>query len=349
MADVNYDAHFFPNPIPLLRKASLYLPDNTYERPVPASPALQPLNDGSNYAAMNTQTWPANVIDTGIDLKGGPFRKYQLTPITRVGHQAYFLPWSGTGCATKMTLPNPPAANYFFTSALAGCSVIVTNTVQNPTIYHCGIESHNWGTGGRPNKPANVPAFWRGMINHIEAAAAVAQHRAAYPIIGEVNTELYVKDPNVTYRYPSYDQAPQEPTTQDAVDCMATLGNYMTKVSKTVWVKPLFGNRHAVKKKRVVQGGTAEPWGTFFGYYNGGQWHFYLQQNLWIKHDGVFLTGWYKASRRRANPVLARTFSQSVPWRIRNVHVIPLPHGAPVFTARNWVWNDIRDGNLWLP
>jgi len=334
MPDEDYDAHFFDDPIPLLRKASLYLPNNTYEDPAPASPALNALADGSDYAAMNRQVWPANAVNTGIDLKEGPVRKYELTPVTRVGHQAYFLPWHGSGCATEMTLPDPPAANYFFTSALAGCSVIVTNTVQNPTIYHCGIESHNWGDGGRPDKPADVPAFWRDMVNHIEGARA----GGARAIIGEVNTELYIKDPAQTYHHPSDGKRVQSVTTEDAIDCMTNMihDDYVTLV-------PPGSNKR-------VRGGEAYPWGVFFGYYTGGRWNFYLQQNLVIKHDGRHLKGILKARRRRKNPVLAHGFSQSLPWRIRHVHVVPLAVGVnPVFTARDWDWDDVKDGNLWLP
>jgi hypothetical protein len=331
----NYDAHFFDDPIPLLRKASLYLPNNTYQDPVPASPALNALADGSAYAAMNRQVWPANAINTGIDLKEEHYAqtRYTITPVTRVGHQAYFLPWHGSGCATEMTLPNPPAANYFFTSALAGCSVIVTNTLQNPTIYHCGIDAANWGGDGRPARPANIPGFWRGMVNHLEGARV----GGARAIIGEVNKELYVTDPNVTYTYPTMAYRGPQETTQPAVDCMNNiLDDYVTLVP------PGSNNR--------VQGGEASPWGTFFGVYNAvaGQWGFYLQENLLIKHDGKRVTGLFKAIRRKNNPVYTRSLKQSLPWRYRVVHVVLLAVGAPVFTARSWDWDDVKDGNLWL-
>ncbi|MHC4145602.1 MAG: hypothetical protein ACYSUD_12590, partial [Planctomycetota bacterium] len=257
---INYDAHFFPNPLPLLRRASLYLPDNTYQDPAPIAPGYPKINDGSAFAEMRHQIWPANTIATGIDLQEGTGgqTKRVLRPVTRAGHLAYFLPWHGSGCATEMTLPNPPLANYFFTSALAGCSVIVTNTLQAPTIYHCGIESHFWGADSRPAKPTpppspapnTVPEFWRAMVNHIEANRL----GGARPIIGEVNTELYVKDPATTHQHPSDPVGTLAETTPDAVDCMTNMiQDYVTLSG---------GNR--------IQGGEAFPWGTFFGYYTGG-------------------------------------------------------------------------------
>lgn len=325
----NYDAHFFPDPRPLLRRATLDLPNNTYQ-PNPTIPAANVLADHSNYAAMRTQVWPATPINTGIDLvtNTGAINtrdEHILQPVNRAGHQAYFLPWYGAGCATSMTLPSPPAANYFFTSSLAGCSVFVTNTWQDPTIYHCGIESHLWGNGGRPARPVDVPGFWRGMVNHISANA----------IIGEANTEMYRRDPTVTHNRPCDGTGVQTETTADAVDCMTNMihDDYVT-----------------LRGTDRVRGGVAIPCGSFLGYYTGGRWHFYLQQNLLIKHDGRYQRGIFKAARRVLYPVYyTRKYRQRLPWCLRHVHVVPPGVGAPVFTDKNWTWDEVKDGNLWLP
>ncbi len=328
MPPVNYDAHFFaPDPRPLLRKAIIDLPNNSYQ-PGAVVPLAPQLADGSLYAAMRTQVWPAVPINTGIDLittqRPNTRDEYILQPISRAGNQAYFLPWYGAGCATSMTLPNPPASNYFFTSSLAGCSVIVTNTLQNPTIYHCGIESHLWGANGRPQRPADVPAFWRDMVNYISANA----------IIGEANPHMYRRHPAVSYHRPCDGPNVQTEVTPDARDCMDDMihDDYVTLRN---------GNR--------VRGGVAVPCGSFFGYYAGGQWHFYLQQNLFIKHDGLYLRGAFKALRRILYPVTTRRFRQRLPWRLRHLHVVPLAQGRPTFTDRDWEWDDVKDGNLWLP
>jgi hypothetical protein len=65
---------------------------------------------------------------------------------------------------------------------------------------------------------------------------------------------------------------------------------------------------------------------------------------------GKRATGALKAIRRKFNQVYTRSLKQSLPWRYRVVHVVPLAVGVnPVFTARNWDWDDVKDGNLWLP
>lgn len=341
---VDYTAHFVPDPLPLLRRAALYLPNNTYDpgyvQPVRAVNPVGTMHAGADYSGMAHRVEPANPIPTVIELAdadvANEHTRWSLGPQdgTGLGHafDAYFLPWDDTGSAAEMTLPNPPAADYFFTSALSGCSVIVTGTLQAPTIYHCGIDSANWGAGNRIAKPANVPLYWREYVNYFESL----RPGGARPIIAEINKEHYITEPGVTYAYPTDIPGVIRSTTQYAVDFMNNpLHHYRSRT-------------HA----GTVHGGEADPWGVFFGVYDNvaGQWDFYLQENMLAKHAGKRVrTGICKGLRRKLFPVYRRAMLQSLTWRLRSAHVVPPPIGAPVFTANNWAWNEVKDGNLWLP
>lgn len=91
----------------------------------------------------------------------------------------YFLPWNGAGAVVQLTIPtlsatatadtHPPV---FLTAALSGCSVFVTGTPQNPTIFHCGKDGE---TGGD-----NATEFWTGAMRQILGDAAVGGARSAH-------------------------------------------------------------------------------------------------------------------------------------------------------------------------
>lgn len=94
--------------------------------------------------------------------------------------RAYYLPWKPMNVMYTQ-LPSQPATPFFYTAALAGCSVFATGTAQSPTVYHAGSEAKFKG---------NTPKLWEKCIKKIK------QKQESDDSYVSVNKNDYMTDPN---------------------------------------------------------------------------------------------------------------------------------------------------------
>lgn len=94
----------------------------------------------------------------------------------------YFLPWNPAGGSVQLTIPNHPLGTpyqrhpmIFLTAMLSGCSVFVSGTRQNPTIYHCG-------TSSRTPQDQSAKNFWNQAMRQlgVDPATTSAIHNVDY-------------------------------------------------------------------------------------------------------------------------------------------------------------------------
>lgn len=108
--------------------------------------------------------------------------------------RVWFLPWASNH-ATRMTIPPkaPPLpgqdmqySDIFLTAALSGCSVFITGSPQEPTIWHCGTESAR-SNPTHTHHYADAANHWRGLVR---AQMAVDQDTSR---LHEINRGMYRK------------------------------------------------------------------------------------------------------------------------------------------------------------
>ena len=123
----------------------------------------------------------------------------------------WFLPWNPEGGLTHMTIPrttwvhtkaatnrprSAPAADptwgdfvdnppYFFTTALSGCSVFITGSADNPTIYHAGKGSSAYDFSSGQSQKIDLRTHWKDCFRDADPAAFA---RKAY---SEVDKDHY--------------------------------------------------------------------------------------------------------------------------------------------------------------
>ena len=109
----------------------------------------------------------------------------------------WFLPWNPEGGMTHMTIPRttwphtrtatnrpataPPAdptwgdfvdnPPYFFTTALSGCSVFVTGSADNPTIYHAGKGSSAYDYASGSAQKIDLRTHWKDCFQDADPTA----------------------------------------------------------------------------------------------------------------------------------------------------------------------------------
>ncbi len=208
------------------------------------------------------------------------------TPIAARATQApiWWLPWksrhmvkmkiapAGTAVwdSQNIPIPNP---DLFFTAAVSGCSVFVRGLPTAPSIYHGGIDGKLVDAMGESsflvrgvfNKSqfkklgGTTPEFWRqvlsgmdydttdGHTTDMKATRGADKFNRPNQPISEVNTTHYTSDKG----------------TKTTVNSRA-LERFLTK--------------QATARGRQID--VVAPWGSVFALRTGGNWAFYLQQNV---------------------------------------------------------------------
>jgi hypothetical protein len=173
---------------------------------------------------------------------------------TNVGFQIYFLPWL-THNIVGMTIP-AGGPDIFFTAAINGCSVFVKGPANRPSVYHAGIGT-NLTQGAykgkvsslqKAAKKGDAPLFWRLLLDNKVPGAS------RDPRFGEVNKTHYVRD-GTKSRFDKGNTTKRA----DAFD--------------------------AFLRKKGMNISLANPWGCVFGFREGGNWSFYLQENLTLLYN----------------------------------------------------------------
>ena len=174
------------------------------------------------------------------------------------GVPVYYLPWDDKGAAVRMSIPDddPMKAEQehpkiFFTAILSGCSIIFKGTQQHPTIYHCGTAGGEVGTAtpSDTSKYTNSDHFFRQMLSG----------HGYRPVLGQINKTDYM--------------IPSKGSGGEAV--AAVEQQFLQSIQQQEQFKRGF------ILKSVVS------WGTCFGFRNGRDWEFYLQENGTIYYDTV--------------------------------------------------------------
>lgn len=109
----------------------------------------------------------------------------------------WFLPWNPGGGLTHMTIPRtrwvhtkaatnrptaePPAdatwgdfvdnSPYFFTTALSGCSVFITGSADNPTVYHAGKGTSAYDHSTGKSQKIDLRTHWKDCFRDADPAA----------------------------------------------------------------------------------------------------------------------------------------------------------------------------------
>ena len=152
----------------------------------------------------------------------------------------------------------------FFTAALSGCSVFVRGHMQQPSVYHAGIDGKLFDAGkvkGVFNKTAiksgklgsNSANFWRRAMGGMDVGPGGTKWSGQYKDnLAEVNLNHYVND--------------------KATGTTINAGGLEKFIRKN---KELYG----IDVLAVV------PWGCVFGLRFGTVWHFDLQQNATVVYS----------------------------------------------------------------
>lgn len=197
----------------------------------------------------------------------------------------WWLPWESrhmvkiklASAATALTdtagnpLPNP---DVFFTAAVSGCSVFVRGQPDAPSVYHGGIDGKL--VDGKDGKflvrgvfskaqfkrvGGSTPEFWRNVLSGMDYDTTTGDSAQMRPTpgtnkfsptnkpIAEVNTTHYTSDKG-------------------------------TKTTANSRAFEKFLNQQARARNRRID--VVAPWGSVFGLRTGGNWTFYLQQNVLV-------------------------------------------------------------------
>ena len=192
---------------------------------------------------------------SGISLKTVPVsRFYKGRREDEFG--VYFLPWLSLKVAT-LQLPQPPpgASRFFCTSSLSGCSVFIEGPPQTPTVYHLGVDSSQHGKVGEFFDNAALP---RGCPAGMTTAYRRKDAKAFWWALlswkkGFVGT----------------------PADNHVVE--VSKDDYLNSSRLRTLTQHILGNRAVTPDDETIS-----TTGTVFGYWSGGGWNFYLQENAVI-------------------------------------------------------------------
>jgi hypothetical protein len=184
------------------------------------------------------------------------------------GFDAHFLPWDGRGGVVYMTLGGGGPA-VFFTAALSGCTVAVKGAAAAPTVYHCGVD--DWNNSGYVAAGNVAPA---GNVTPQLWEDLLNWLPGGAPA-GIVDKTDYVND--------------------------YTVGAPMT-TARSRQIEPRLrrtkGDGHA----------SAIPWGAVFGVRTGGNWSFYLQQNVTMSWTHTKFFSRAQIAKSKSRPLNVRCF-----------------------------------------
>ncbi len=167
------------------------------------------------------------------------------------GTPAYFLPWDNRGAIVEMTIPpfavgGDEVANppIFFTAVLSGCTIMFKGTPAKPTIFHCGTGGS--GGGGTPTS-GDPNQFFRRMLRDIKSRGL---GRSNYNVASQILSTDYMDRGAV----PGLARGEQD--------------RFKSKLEShyrgTLFIE------------------AVTMWGIVFGFRNGVNWEFYLQENATI-------------------------------------------------------------------
>ena len=200
----------------------------------------------------------------------------------------YWLPWKDRHIVHLRLAAGVNTPQFFFTSAIGGCSVFVQGPANQPTVYHAGCESGQLSNYAPPlprnaqvqalyqaAQAGDAPLFWHLLVenNHNVVVAA--------PNWGEVDKRDYVKDGSVWRR----------------VDCTVRVLSFIKRVEGI----------HEDEGLKVID---IRPSGCVFGIKTGANWVFYLQENVAITY--------------RLTKVLGRPrFRAGLPFELHKIWPVP--------------------------
>jgi len=239
---------------------------------------------------------------------------------------AYYLPWETRGGMIYMTIPNPPLARFFFTAKLSGCSVFASGPQNNPTLYHCGIDSaapFGVMAGGGPG----VAGVGLGVTSQMIWHALVLHYRPApvpMPPPGDIPQGVDKTDyqddgitvgPGVPAPFVGIGPAPLGPLRPTTVRADA--------LEQALRAAPPagYGDNTA----------TVEPMGAVFGRCDAANnWSFYLQEWAWIRFRRRRKAFW---TRRRTGALSVNTMVNR-PIQLTQFFPPSVPPAAPL--PRAW-------------
>lgn len=166
-------------------------------------------------------------------------------------------------------LPNP---DLFFTAAVSGCSVFVRGLPGAPSVYHGGIDGKLVDSKqgkllarGVFNKSqfkrlgGTTPEFWRQVLSGMD-----------YDTVGGQSTDM--KPTPGANKF----NRPDKPVSE--VNTTHYTSDKGTKTTVNSRALEKFLEKQAVARGRTID--VVQPWGSVFGLRTGGNWTFYLQQNV---------------------------------------------------------------------
>lgn len=188
----------------------------------------------------------------------------------------WYLPWM-SGKLVRMTIPakqnlNDRDANWddrdpdlFFTAAINGCSVFVSGTQQNPTVYHGGV------TGGMLN--LNDPiGHWRTLFNQLQLNPRNNWNSTVD--FGEVTKLQYITKGTVATPKPGLYKTAVAGANMRVGSGKASTSNITDTTEDYV---DYFNDRMKNKNFKLAD---YQPWGAVFGVRDvNGNWKFFLQEN----------------------------------------------------------------------
>ena len=216
----------------------------------------------------------------------------------------YWLPWKDRHIVDFQLAAGVGTPQFFFTSAIGGCSVFVQGPGNTPTTYHAGIDGtvsqhYNQPNAVNPQIQAlhqaaqadNAPLFWHLLVEHVYGVVVAA------PGWGEVDKRDYIKDGNTMF----------------GTDCTARVVSFVDRVQ----------GMHKAEGLRVSD---IRPSGCVFGIQNGGNWEFYLQENIAITYQ---LREMPNRPRRRA----------SLPFEVHKIWPVPAARRSivPKYCRMPWL------------
>jgi len=168
------------------------------------------------------------------------------------GTPAYFLPWDSRGAAVEMTIPRfapggDATANppIFFTAVLSGCSIVFKGTPAKPTIFHCGTA----GGGAGADTQGDSNKYFRSMLRNIKSQG-----------LGRSNYNVSTQVLSTDYMH-------------------TRAGGGVAPGHETG-----FKSKLETHYKNSFYIENVNMWGCIFGFRNGANWEFYLQENATISY-----------------------------------------------------------------
>ena len=248
---------FYP-PDQAIGYQSAIAPGNAHGRQAQTSTTLTGRFQGFRHTVVNDQQ---KVVRIEVKRQTDPMRNraadFLIEPslTAATGTPAYFLPWDSRGAAVEMTIPRfAPGGNattnppIFFTAVLSGCSIVFKGTPDKPTIFHCGTA----GGGAGADTQGDSNQFFRSMLRDIRSQGLGRSNRA-------VSTQVL------------------------STDYMHTRAGGGVAPGHEAAFKTKLETHY--KDDLIIE--NVNMWGCIFGFRNGVNWEFYLQENATISFRKV--------------------------------------------------------------